>query len=135
LPEAQLPFDRGSLLQHIELEGTWLERGLFAAGDRRLMEGAPGLAGQRCMATLYLATGSPLSRARRDLTLDLAREAIAAHPLAAWAGATAPHPRVVAVRILAPLVEPALHLLKAIRSAWRPALWNLPAIQPRTWAL
>jgi urease accessory protein len=42
---------------------------------------------------------------------------------------------VVAVRVLAPLVEPALGLLKAIRDAWRPALWHLPATRPRTWAL
>ena len=51
------------------------------------------------------------------------------------AGATAPGPRVVAVRVLAPLVEPAMQLLKAVRAAWRPALWDLPATVPRTWAL
>jgi urease accessory protein len=57
------------------------------------------------------------------------------HPLCASAGATAPGPRVVAVRVLAPLVEPALSLLKAVRDAWRPALWCLPPTQPRSWVL
>ena len=135
LPEAQLPFEQGSLLQHLELRNAWLERGRIAASDARLMNGPLGLAGQRCIATLYLASGSDLSRARRDQALELAREVIAAHPLSTMAGATAPGPRVVVVRVLAPLVEPALGLLKAIRNAWRPALWDLAATQPRTWAL
>jgi len=135
LPESGLPFAQGSLLQHLELRGSWLERGRIDALDGRLMDGPLGLAGQRCMGTLFLAAGSDLSRARRELALELAREAIAAHPLCAIAGATAPGPRVVAVRVLAPLVEPALALLKAVRAAWRPPLWHLTATQPRTWAL
>jgi urease accessory protein len=135
LPESGLPFAQGSMLQHLELRGAWLERGRIDAVDTRLMDGPLGLAGQRCVATLFLAAGSDLSRARREQALELAREAIIGHPLSAMAGATAPAPRVVAVRVLAPLVEPALGLLKSIRDAWRPALWQLPATQPRTWAL
>lgn len=135
LPESGLPFDQGSLLQHLELEGSWLERGRVDAGDGRLMDGPLGLAGQRCIATLFLATGSDLTRPRRDQALELAREVIAGHALCGSAGATAPGPRVVAIRVLAPLVEPALGLLKAIRDAWRPALWELPPTRPRTWAL
>jgi urease accessory protein len=135
LPESRLPFERGSLLQHLELRGGWLERGRIDALDERLMNGPLGLAGHRCIATLYLAAGSDLGRARREQALELARGVIVAHALCATAGATAPGPRVVAVRVLAPLVEPALGLLKAIRDAWRPALWHLPATRPRTWAL
>jgi urease accessory protein len=135
LPEARQPFERGSLLQHLELRNAWLERGKIAASDGRLMDGPLGLAGQRCIATLFFSCGSDLPRARRDEALQLARDVIAAHALAPLAGATAPNSRVVVVRVLAPLVEPALELLKAIRAAWRPALWNLPATQPRTWAL
>jgi len=135
LPESRLPFVQGSLLQHLELQGAWLERGRIDALDARLMDGPLGLAGQRCVATLFLAAGSDLNRARRELALERAREVITAHPLCAMAGATAPGPRVVAVRVLAPLVEPALGLLKAIRDEWRPALWRLTATQPRTWAL
>jgi urease accessory protein len=135
LPESDLPFERGSLLQHLEVPGQWLERGRIDALDQRLMAEPLGLAGHRCMATLFLAHGSDIARARRERALELAREIIAAHPLANTAGATAPGPRVVVVRVLAPLVEPALQLLKAVRSAWRAGLWELPATQPRTWAL
>jgi urease accessory protein len=93
------------------------------------------LAGHRCLGTLYFAAGSELPRQRRDALLESAREILEAHPLVATAGATAPGPRVVAVRVLAPLVEPALQLLKAVRRAWRPLLWNLPGIDPRGWAI
>jgi len=135
LPAANLPFERGSLLQHLELRGGWLERGRIAADDRRLLDGPLGFAGHRCLATLFLATGTPLTRARREQALELANTVIGTHGPSVAAGATSPDPRVVVVRVLAPLVEPALALLKAIRSAWRPALWNLPATQPRSWAL
>ena len=43
--------------------------------------------------------------------------------------------RVVVVRVLAPLVEPALQLLKAVRAAWRPLLWELAPAEPRGWVL
>ena len=56
LPASQLPFAQGSLLQHLELQGAWLERGRIDALDRRLMDGPLGLAGQRCLATLFLAS-------------------------------------------------------------------------------
>jgi urease accessory protein len=51
------------------------------------------------------------------------------------AGATSPHPQVLAVRVLSPLVEPALDLLKRLRGVWRRELWQLEATPPRTWAL
>lgn len=34
---------------------------------------------------------------------------------------------------LAPLVEPALELLKSVRAAWRQQLWQLEASAPRVW--
>ena len=135
LPESGLPFERGHLLQHLELPGHWLERGRIAAGDDRLMNGPLGLAGQRCLATLFLISGSDLPRQRRDQALALAREVMQAHLLTCSAGATAPGHRVIAVRVLAPLVEPALILLQAIRASWRRALWDLPATVPRSWTV
>lgn len=135
LPQAGQPFVAGSLLQHLELQGRWLERGRIAAGDARLMDGPLGLAGRRCLATLFLAGGSDLGRARREQALELARALIEAHALRTSAGATAPCPDVVAVRVLAPGVEAALGLLKAIRAAWRPVLWGLAPHPPRIWAL
>ena len=135
LPQAGQPFVRGSVLQHLELEGAWLERGRIAADDARLMDGPLGLAGHRCLASLFLVAGSDLARGRREALLEAARAVIEPHGLAGSAGATAPGPRVVVVRVLAPLVEPALQLLKAVRRAWRPLLWDLPPHEPRGWTL
>jgi urease accessory protein len=135
LPQAGQPFARGSVLQHLELQGAWLERGRIAAEDARLMDGPLGLAGHRCLASLFFVAGEDLSRPRREMLLDAARAVIDAHALAATAGVTAPGPRVVVARVLAPLVEPALQLLKAVRRAWRPLLWQLPAAEPRGWTL
>jgi urease accessory protein len=135
LPAARLAFERGSLLQHLELRGRWLERGRIAAEDALLLDGPLGLAGHRCFGTLFFAAGSALPRGRREQALQVTNEVIAAHRDRALAGVTAAAPEVIVVRVLAPLVEPALALLKAIRAAWRPALWGLPATLPRTWAL
>jgi urease accessory protein len=135
LPESGQPFERGRLLQHLELPGHWLERGRIDSADSRLMDGPLGLDGRRCIATLFLVAGSDLSRQRRELALELARDLIQADPLAANAGATAPGNRVIAVRVLAALVEPAMALLKAVRASWRRSLWDLPATVPRSWAL
>ena len=138
LPAADLPYDvpaTGQFSQHIELPGVWLERARVRASDTLLMNSPLGLAGHRCMATLFLATGTPLDRARRQLALDTARDVLTAHPLCATAGATSPDGQVVVVRVLAPMVEPALGLLKQVRNAWRAALWQLPGVNPRIWAV
>lgn len=135
LPQAGQPFVRGQVRQHLELEGAWLERGCIDAADARLMDGPLGLAGHRCMATLFFACGSDIARARREALLDAARGVIDSSGTQVIAGATAPGPQVVVVRALAPLVEPALQLLKAVRRAWRPLLWDLPPNEPRGWVL
>jgi urease accessory protein len=135
LPAAGLPFLRGSLVQHLSLGNAWLERGQLRADDVQLMDGPLGLAGFRCLATLWFAAGAPLARDRADAALDGARAAIDGHPLAATAGATSPCQQVVVVRVLSDLVEPAMALLRTVRDAWRAQLWQLPAVQPRLWAL
>jgi urease accessory protein len=135
LPQAQQPFVRGSVLQHLELQDAWLDRGRIAAEDARLLDGPLGLAGHRCLASLFFASGDEIPRARREALLDTARAVIEAHALVRSAGATAPGPRMVVVRVLAPLVEPALQLLKAVRRAWRPLAWQLGTDEPRSWAI
>ena len=134
LPHASQPFTRGSFCQHIELPGVWLERGRIDATDTRLMDGPLGLAGYRCMASLFFAAGSRLERGRRQAALDLAREIIDAHPLRDAAGATSPDAQVVVVRVLAPVVEPAMDLLRSIWTAWRGHFWNLSVYSPRIWS-
>jgi urease accessory protein len=139
LPAADQPFTRGRFLQHLELEGHWLERGTIDAGDERLMDGPLGFAGRRCLATLFFVAGDAIARARREQALALANEVIASLSsgvdASVMAGATAPGPHVIAVRVLSPLVEPAVDLLKAVHAAWRPALWSLPPVVPRLWAM
>ena len=146
LPAANLPFDAapaseaatqqsGQFTQHLEVPGVWLERARIRASDTLLLNSPLGLSGHRCMASLFFVTGTPLGRARRQLALDTARDVLTAHPLAATAGATSPDGQVVVVRVLAPMVEPALNLLKDVRKAWRTALWHLPGVNPRIWAV
>jgi urease accessory protein len=135
LPAADLPFTEGSFAQHLEVPGVWLEQGRIAADDLRLMNGPLGLAGQRCLATLFFVAGTPLARERREAALESVRELIDAHVLRATAGATSPHPQVLVVRVLAPLVEPAMALLKSLRAVWRQQLWQLEAVPPRIWAM
>ena len=136
LPHANQPFETGRFVQHLEVPGMWLERGLIDATDDRLLNSPLGLAGHRCMASMFLAAGTALSRTRRDAALDAARAMMDAHPqVKATAGATSPNDRMVVVRVLAPQVEPAMKLLKAVRAAWREALWGLDAAAPRIWAM
>ena len=135
LPHAGQPFETGRFVQHIEAPGRWLERGVINAADHRLLESPQGLAGHRCMASLFFVTGRPLDRARRDTALDAARAVMDAHALKATAGATSPNGQVVVVRALAPQVEPAMQLLRQVRAAWRAALWQLDAEPPRIWSM
>lgn len=134
LPSAGKPFEQGSFCQHIELPGVWLERARIRADDLLLMNSPLGLAGQRCIGTLFFATGSKLERQRRQQALDLAREVIEAHPLSSAAGATSPDAQVVVVRVLAPLVEPAMGLMKLVWKAWRKHFWDMSAPAPRIWS-
>ena len=133
LPHATLPFEQGRFRQHIEVPGVWLERGLLDAQDTRLMKGPVGLGGNCCMASIFFITGSKLGRARKQQALDAARAVIDEHSLRTTAGATSPNDRVVVVRALAPVVEPAMQLLRGIWAAWRAELWDMPAVSPRIW--
>jgi urease accessory protein len=135
LPIANLPFVAGHLRQHIEVPGVWLERGTLAAGDTRLLDGPVGLAGQRCIASLFFVAGTALGRERRQAALDSARAVIGQHPLASTTGATSPHPRVIVVRVLAPVVEPAMDLLRALRNTWRQLMWDKTPSSPRIWSM
>jgi len=134
LPLARQPFVAGSLLQHLELPGVWLERARIDAADHRLLDGPLGLAGRRCLATMFFVAGTPMARARRESLLDATRAVLEAHPLAATAGVTSPHAQVVVLRVLAPVVEPAMQLLRTVRAAWRQSQWALAPVAPRVWA-
>ncbi len=134
LPAAHKPFESGHFCQHLEMPDVWLERANIKALDKLLLNSPIGLAGHRCFATLFFVTGSKLDRQRRQAALDLARQVIEAHPLCATAGATSPNGQVVLVRVLAPVVEPAMALLRSVWLAWRRELWQLDAASPRIWS-
>lgn len=133
LPAAGQGFDAGWFEQHLEMPGHWLERGTTRAGDR-LLSSPAGWAGQAVLATMWWAAGLALPAARREAMLEAARACAAADGrLAARAGVTAPQPRLIVLRVLAPRVEPALQLLMRVRAAWRQEAWGLAAEPPRIW--
>jgi urease accessory protein len=135
LPASGEPFERGRFTQHLELPGTWLERGVIDATDTRLLDSPLGWRGHRVMASLWFATGSPMARERLDRLLDAARALTANHALAATSGSTSPDDRLVVLRALSPRVEPVMALLGSTWAAWRQAAWNLPACPPRVWRM
>jgi urease accessory protein len=131
----------GHFHQHLEWPGRWLERGSIRARDRVLLASPLGLGGQPVLATLAFAAhaaeaGAPSARARRaarqEALVEAARECIAAAGLPT-AGATAPNPDVVLLRIVAPRVEPAQALLRAVWARWRAVAWDLAAPGLRLW--
>jgi urease accessory protein len=72
---------------------------------------------------------------RTEAALEAARAAIEASPLRLQAGATQPHPQVIVLRVLAPVGEPAMQLLRPVWAAWREGLWGLAGTVPRLWNL
>ncbi|HET9645192.1 MAG TPA: urease accessory protein UreD [Burkholderiaceae bacterium] len=133
LPATGEPFDAGSCKQHIELPGVWLERGRIAGKDRHLLDSPLGFAGRRVLATLWLAAGRPLAPPKREALLAAARHLCNDHVLAATAGSTSPHDRLVLLRVLAERVEPAHALLTQVWVAWRRLQWGMQACAPRVW--
>jgi urease accessory protein len=72
---------------------------------------------------------------RQEALLDAVRAAVATHALAAFTGATCPNDRVLLVRTLSPLTEPAMELFKQLWTTLRPALWGLGGVPPRIWGV
>jgi urease accessory protein len=133
LPAAGLAFERGCITQHLEVPGTWLDRGRIDAADAVLLDSPLGLAGRKVLGTIWVATGEALATARREALLEAARSVLGRHALNDWAGATAPGPQVVVCRALAERVEPLFGLWREVRAAWREVLWTLPERPPRIW--
>jgi urease accessory protein len=129
LPEAGEPFDAGELLQDLQIDGLWRDRGSIRAQDRALMDGPCGLAGQRVLGTLLMAQASPFEST--EALLEAARALIGASGLRA--GATLLHGRLLLLRVLASELEAPTRLLRAVRAAWREAAWSVPGHEPRIW--
>lgn len=131
LPQSGQPYERGRYLQHMEIEGIWLDRGWIDGDDARLMDGPIGLHGHRCLATLVLASGSTLAPEALEQALNEARGV--ALPSGLWLGVTSPHPRMVVVRVLAQQTEPAMAVLQQIWALWRSSQWGLNPQASRMW--
>jgi urease accessory protein len=58
-----------------------------------------------------------------------------AHSLRLQAGVTSPHPNTMVARVMSPVTEPAMQLLKQIWAAWRQDMWQLSSTHPRLWNL
>jgi len=65
----------------------------------------------------------------------LARELIEVAHAGVVAGVTSPHPRIVVLRTLSPLVEPAQTLLRGVWAAWRRGMWGMSDVPPRIWSM
>ena len=135
LPGAQQAFNTGHINQTLHWPGVWREQAHLSAADTALLDSPLGLAGQRCMGTLLLACGTPMTTLRREQLLETVRAAVAHHPLATTTGATCPNERVMVVRTLSPLVEPAMDLFKHLWAQLRPVIWGLGQRPPRIWGV
>ncbi|MDO9292522.1 MAG: urease accessory protein UreD, partial [Hydrogenophaga sp.] len=133
LPTAGQAFDQGRFNQRLEIPGLWLEQARIDAADTRLLESPLGLGGQRCLGTLWLASGTPFSRERREQLLDGVRAVLDTAPPGVRAGATCPNPQLLVVRAVAPLVEPLMATLQQVWAALRPLAWGLDGTPPRIW--
>jgi urease accessory protein len=134
LPQSEKPFASGRFLQHLEVPGLWLERAQLDATDERLLNSPLGLAGRRCLATLFFISGRGIERQRREDWLEQTRACLATHRLSATAGVTSPNEQMVVLRAVTPLVEPAMDLLRQIWSLWRGHAWQIEAPAPRIWS-
>ncbi len=135
MPSSDQAFTQGHFQQHLEIPGVWLERGTIQGNDTRWLNSPLGLAGQKCLASLVFACGSPIDLARVEGALEAARQLIEVHSLKMQAGITCAHPQVIVLRVMSPLVEPSMDLLQQVWAAWRHALWQLPSEAPRIWSV
>jgi urease accessory protein len=135
LPTSNLTFEQGYFQQHLEISGVWLEKGIIRGNDARWLNSPLGLAGQKCLASLVFAAGTAIETKRAEKALEAARAVLEAHPLKDQAGITCAHPQVIVLRVMSPLVEPTMDLLKQVWATWRHTLWGLPSTPPRIWSV
>lgn len=132
LPAAGQPFDRGRLLQHLEIAGQWLDRGWLDAADTALLDGPCGLAGHRVLGTLAYAQTDALADV--SALLDDSRALIADVPRSGITHLAGPRGAVLLMRVIGDEVESVTLALRRVRALWRERLWGLPGGDPRIWA-
>ncbi len=143
LPAAGEAWQHGSYRQHVEIQDTWLDRCLIDAGDTMVLDSGLGWAGRRVLGSLWFASGSALTDARRTLLVDTARAAIDSEEAKATlngipshstiAGVSATQGGLVVLRVLGQRVEPVQALVREIRLMWRALAWSAACHTPRIW--
>lgn len=132
LPAAGEPYATGRLLQHLEVDGLWLDRGRLDAADHALLDGPCGLAGHRVLGTLAYAQTRALGEA--PSLLDDARALLDRVPRAGVTHLAMPGGAVLLARVLGDEVEAVTEALRQVRALWRARLWQLDSAAPRIWA-
>jgi urease accessory protein len=128
LPAAGDGFGAGYLLQHVELEGRWLERGRIDAADDRLLRSPLGFAGHPVIGTAWVVWDGT-APAGEQLVEDA--RAVLSGPMVAAASQL--QPGLIVVRALADRVEPVNTAFRALRKSWRRVVWGLGPDEPRVW--
>jgi urease accessory protein len=147
LPAAGQPFDAGSLLQHLEITGQWLDRGRLDAADKALLDGPCGLARKRVLGTLVYAQTGPLADA--EVLLADSRALLADAPglpklpdlpdlpeglLCGITHLASPRGALLLTRVIGDEVEAVTLALRRVRALWRARFWGLSSSDPRIWA-
>jgi urease accessory protein len=135
LPATNTIFDHGDVHQCLHWPGHWREEGRLDASNQRLMNSPLGLAGRRCLGTLWLASGTAMSHSQREALLHSLRTFAAQHPLGTHTGITCPTPQMLVVRVLADMVEPVHDLLRHLWAILRREHWDMSATPPRIWSV
>lgn len=132
LAGAGQPFDRGRLLQHLEVTGLWLDRGWLDAADAALLNGPCGLRGHRVLGTLVYA--QTVALADDESLLADSRALLTDVPLSGVTQLRSPGGSVLLMRVVGDEVEAVTAALRSVRALWRQRLWGLPGHAPRIWA-
>lgn len=132
LPAAGEAFERGRMLQHLEIPGRWLDRGLLDAADQALLDGPCGLAGHRVLGTLVYAQSEALADVETLLTDT--RALMESVPLSGATHLAGPQGPVLLARVLGDEVETVALALRRVRALWRERLWSLAGGDLRIWA-
>lgn len=132
LPAAGRPFERGRLLQHLEVTGLWRDRGWLDATDAALLDGPCGLGGHRSLGSLVWAQADAIVDA--EALLSETRALIAGPLLTGVTHLRGPRGELLLLRCVGGEIEQIQQLLRLVRALWRARLWGLAEAQPRVWA-
>lgn len=131
LPAAGQAFERGCMLQHLEIPELWLDRGRLDAADKALLDGPCGLDGHCVLGTMAYAQAETLGDVEALLTDS---RALLDGPLSGVTHLASPRGALLLARVVGDEVEAVTLALRRVRALWRELLWAMPGSDPRIWA-